>query len=220
MAWRRVGPVLVDAVRLAVGVVGHTSRVAEAKLLTRMVRADFLSVDNGVMGCDANHQLVQRHLSALPADWCVVLEDDAVVSPSWRFQVCAALEVAPEPVVSLYLGRQRPPQYQRQVVQAVAKANTADASWIVGRRMLHAVGYAVRADLMASLNDFDSGLPADERLSAWCSSVAYCWPSLCDHADLPTVVAHRDGQPRVPGRTAYRVGVRDVWTERAVPLGA
>lgn len=185
-----------------------------------MVRADFVSVDNGVLGCDANHVAVQRHLSALPADWYVVLEDDAVVVPDWRRQVAAALEVAPQPVVSLYLGRLRPPQFVSQVVRAVGCANSADASWIVGRRMLHAVGYAIRADLLASLNDFDSALPADERLSAWRSGVAYCWPSLVDHADLPTVVRHRDGQPRQPGRTAYRVGGRDVWTEREVQMTA
>ena len=205
---------------ICVGVVGHTSRVSEAKLLARMVCADFVSVDNGVMGCDANHVAVQQHLAALPGDWAVVLEDDAVVVAGFRVQLAAALEVAPEPVVSLYLGRQRPPQYQRQVVQAVGRANLVDANWIVGRRMLHAVGYAIRCDVLGSLLDFDPPLPSDERLSAWCDRVAYCWPSLVDHADLPTVVAHPDGQARPPGRVAYRVGGRDAWNDTSVDLNA
>lgn len=199
--------------------VAHTARVAEAKLLAGVVRADFVSVDNGVLGCDGNHLSVQRHLAGLPGDWSVVLEDDAVPVAGFRAQLAAALEVAPAPVVSVYLGRQRPPQFVRQVVQAVGRANSVDASWIVGRRMLHAVGYAIRSDVLGSLLEFDSALPSDERISAWADGgVAYCWPSLVDHADLPTVVKHRDRQPRPPGRTAYRVGGRDVWTGRSVPL--
>lgn len=209
-----------NAARLSIGVVAHTARAAESTLLARMVCADFVSVDNGILGCDGNHVAVQTHLAGLPARWAVVLEDDAVVVPDFRVQLAAALEVAPAPVVSLYLGRLRPPQYQRQVVQAVARANSVDASWIVGRRMLHAVGYAIRTDVLGSLLNFESRLPADERVSAWAGGVAYCWPSLVDHADLPTVVQHRDRQPRPPGRTAYRVGGRDVWTERSVPLNA
>lgn len=204
--------------QLRIGVVGHTSRVSEAKRLAKLVGADFVSIDNGILGCDANHNAVQRHLSALPGVWAVVLEDDAVPVDGFRGQLSAALEVAPHPVVSLYIGRMRPPQYQRHVALAVDKATAVDANWIVGRRMLHAVGYAIRMNLLASLLDFDSVLPADEHLSAWCDRVAYCWPSLVDHADLPTVATHPDGQPRPPGRTAWRVGTREHWSARSVAL--
>lgn len=205
---------------IRVGVVAHTSRVAEAKALTRMVGADFVSVDNGILGGDANHVAVQRHLAGLGGDWSVVLEDDAVVVPGFREQLASALEVAPGPVVSLYLGRLRPPQYQRRLGLMTAHADKAGACWLSAPHMLHAVGYAIRRDVLPSLLEFDCDSPADERIGLWRGGepVFYCWPSLVDHADLPTVTAHPDGQVRCPGRVAWRAGVRDVWTDRWIAM--
>lgn len=203
-----------------IGVVAHTVRVADAKSLARQVKADFVAIDNGVLGCDANHLAVLEHLSVMPSTWSVVLEDDAVPVDGFDRQLQRALMFAPSPVVSLYLGRQRPPQYQAGIEAATVAADGADASWIVGSRLFHAVGYAIRTSLLESLLRFTSRLPIDEHISAWAQLnghvVSYTWPSLVDHADTPTIVQHRDGESRPPGRVAWRAGSRQLWTTKSV----
>ena len=206
---------------VAVGIVGHTTRSAHAEALGRRVDG-FVSLDNGQLGCDDHHLSVLERLAGLTAEWAVVLEDDAVPVASFRRNLRAALPLAPSGVVSLYLGQQRPPQYQAAIATAVDAADAADASWIVGSRLLHGVGYAIRSSLLDSLLDFVSILPIDEHISAWAQlhghCVSYIWPSLVDHADLPTIVAHRDGEPRPPGRIAWRTGSREHPTSSSVSL--
>lgn len=206
----------------SIGIVAHTSRTTQAKRLTATVKADFISIDNGLLGCDGNHVAVQRHLSALSSDWSIVLEDDALPVDGFRRQVGKVLGVAPAPVVSLYLGRLRPPHWQKRVGAALASAASTGACWVVGDRLLHAVGYCVRTDLLPDLADFESEFPSDQRVSAWVRarglSVGYSVPSLLDHADGVSVAAHPDGQPRPAGRCAWQVGVRDVWTSTSVAL--
>lgn len=210
-----------------IGVVAHSTRAATAKNLARSIGAQFISIDTGILGCDANHAVVQRHLAGMGGDWSVAIEDDAVPVDGFREQLAAALAAAPTPVVGLYLGRQRPPQYQRRVGLAIDRADLEGAHWIIGSRMLHAVGYAIRTELLPSLLAFDSDLPADEHIGAWARTLAdakapigHCWPSLVDHSDVPTVTAHPDGQPRTPGRVAWRVGTRTAWSSRSVALSA
>jgi len=204
----------------SIGIVAHTSRSSAAKLLSMSVGAQFISVDNGMLGCDANHDAVHRHLAGMGTDWSVVLEDDAVPVDGFRDQLRAVLKVAPAPVVSLYLGRQRPPQYQSRIAAATTKADLVDAHWLTSSRLLHAVGYAIRSELLPDLLEVPLRLPADERIGAWADQTAYCWPSLVDHADMPTIVDHPDGKPRPPGRTAWRTGTRAAWSDLSVPLTA
>ena len=207
---------------IRMGIVGHVVRNRHAEGLARQLGA-FICLDDGTQGCDRNHVSVLDRLDRMPSQWVVALEDDAVLATdNLKAQLRQALPLAPSGLVSLYLGRQRPPQYQPAIATAVRAADDADASWIVGTRLLHAVGYAIRTDLLPSLLDFPLTLPIDEHISAWAQLhghvVSYTWPSLVDHADLPTVVAHRDGEPRPPGRVAWRTGSRDVWTSASVPL--
>lgn len=185
-----------------------------------MVAAGHVSIDDGTLGCDYNHVAVQRHLAELPSAWSVVLEDDAVVADSFRSQLGMVLAAAPCDVVSLYLGRSRPPQYQRHIAQALSGAD--EAHWLVGSRLLHAVGYAIRTELLPSLASFISPLPADARISAWAADVSpigYCLPSIVDHRDGPTVARHPDGHRRTPGRVAWNFGHRSEWRSTSVVLG-
>lgn len=208
---------------IRIGIVGHTARSAEAKRLARQVRADFVSIDNGVLGCDGNHEAVQRHLSALPGEWSVVLEDDAVIDPAtFRQQLGAALAVAPTPIASFYLGKSRPPQYQGRIKAVLPIAQATGAHWLTSSHMLHAVAYAIRTDLLGSLLEFDSDFPADQHIGLWAKTsghrVGYTLPSLCDHADTPTITEHPDGHPRRPGRVAWRVGTRETWSATTAVL--
>jgi len=206
---------------ICVGIVAHTSRADAAHTLFETVGASFLSMDNGRLGCDANHDRVHRRLVSQPSVWSVVLEDDAVPVADFRVQLEQCLANAPEPLVGLYLGRSRPPQYQAAIGRAVQSAQCEDADWVSSDRMYHGVGYAVRTDLLAGLVGWRMGLPVDERISEWASwsglHVAYPFPSLVDHADWPTVIAvHNDGQDRPAGRVAWSAGPHAEWSSKSV----
>lgn len=207
---------------IALGIVAHTSRATAAHALARATAADYLSLDDGHLGCDANHQAVWRHLAGLPSSWSVILEDDAAPVEGFRDQLAAALPMAPAPIVSCYLGRQRPLGWAAKAHAAVQAAEAAGAHWIVAARLLHAVAYALPTRLLGSLLEHQSRRPVDEHISSWARryghTVAYTMPSLVDHSDLPTIVAHPDGAPRPPGRTAWRLGAHRTWTTRSVPL--
>jgi hypothetical protein len=208
---------------LALGIVAHTSRATQAKQLARTIRADFISFDSAnLLGCDGNHRVVQQHLGALGADWAVIVEDDAEPIPRFREQLAAALEVAPSPIVSAYLGQSRPRQWQRRVKDAIDRANQAGAHWIRGDALLHAVAYCVRTELLAGLLQHQSRLPVDQHATSYARlhghSVAYTVGSLCDHADGPTLFDHPDGHPRPPGRKAWQLGGHDTWNTCTVTL--
>ena len=213
---------------ISIGVVAHASRAVAAKDLARRVGAEFVSFDsNGLLGCEGNHANVQRHLLALGSVWSVVVEDDAVPVDGFRAQLAAALAVVPDacPVVGLYLGRLRPPQYQARIAAALEDADALGACWVTAPALLHGVGYAIRSDVLPAVIDYDSGLPADQHIGRCVRKlgalVAYTVPSLVDHADgAPVIVSRPDGASRPPGRVAWRTGSREMWTPVSVALGA
>jgi hypothetical protein len=205
---------------LNIGIVSHTSRASMAKRLAKQVGAQFVAIDNGMLGCDGNHLAVLTHLAALGGPWSIALEDDAVPTDDFINQARAVLDSAPAnvDVVSFYLGRQRPQRFQSLIRTRIPVADSVGAHWMTSSRLLHAVGYAIRTDLIPGLLEFDSDRPIDDRIGAYSGRVGYCWPSLIDHADVPTIVDHPDGQARPSGRTAWRTGTRDVWRSTAVTL--
>ncbi|AIM41049.1 glycosyltransferase [Mycobacterium phage Squirty] len=199
-----------------IGIVAHTKRAEQAHRLMETVGAAYMSIDNGTLGCETNHRKVWQHLTRHNTDWLTVLEDDAIPCNNFRDQLDAALAVAPSPVVSLYLGRERPREYQ----QRIAKAADTTAHWLTCRRLLHAVGIAIHAALVPNmLNQLPNGKPIDEAISAWARhqshTIAYTWPSLVDHADTPSLTGRRGP---APGRVAWRHGDRDQWTNETHPL--
>jgi len=204
-----------------VGIVAHSVRSGEAKALAKTVHADFISLDDGWLGCDDNHEAVQLHLANMPTEWSVILEDDAQPVDSFRNQLVDALAVAPSPIVSLYLGKKRPPHWQPRIKKALK--TVGDASWIQSTHLLHAVGYAIRTQLLPSLLGHQSTLPVDQHITQWARlrghPISYTHPSLVDHKDLPTLVDHPDGQARTAGRVAWTVGTRTEWTSQTVTMG-
>lgn len=200
---------------LNIGVVADRRRGDMGKDLGVRVGASLVSIDNGSLGCTQNHVSVWRHHIENPADWNLVLEDDALPVDDFREQAAAALAVAPAPIVSFYLGR----GYidDRRVENLLVRADLLDNAWLVARgRVSHAVALAVHKDLLADLAD---GLPRgsqpiDRALSLWARrqghQVAYSNPSLVDHADSPSLVS---GHQR-KDRRAWRTGARDVWHDK------
>jgi hypothetical protein len=208
---------------VSLAVVGHIDRLIPATELAANLGA-VLALDHGSTGAVHNHLLAWELTTATPAAWSAVLEDDAAPVEGFAVQIEAALQNAPGPVVSLYLGRARPKLGQAAIPTALARADNAGAHWLTDHRMRHAVAVAMRAEL---LDDWltaapDIDLPIDERLGEWCRQrgyrVAYCLPSLVDHHDWPTLIAHRDRKPRTEARKAWRVGTREHWNARAVRL--
>lgn len=206
-----------------IGIVAHINRTVMAEKLAATTGATIVSYDDGTLGCTTNHLNTWKRLADETGPWKVVLEDDAIPVDGFRGQIDRALSVSPSGIVSLYLGRLRPPQWQHMIQPAIDRAETRNASWLVSRQLLHAVGIAIRTDLLDDmLNTVDESLPIDEAISGWANRrfcrIGYTWPSLIDHADTETLVAHRDGQQREPGRVAWKTGTRDVWTHELVEM--
>ena len=205
-----------------VGIVAHMQRFLTAEELASRTCATYVAYDDGTLGCEGNHRRVWAwHDANTLSPWSVVLEDDAVPATSrFRFDttLAAALNAAPAPIVSLYLGRERPPNWQRRIERAVHQAVDTDCCWITTTRLLHAVGVAVRTELIGDMLDHLDGSvrPIDQAIGDWAHdrghTVAYTVPSLVNHRDLPTLVTHADHTPRTAPRTAWTAGDRARWT--------
>lgn len=208
---------------ISYAVVGHINRILAATDLAHSIGA-VVTLDDGSKGAAANHLEAWRLTATLAAPWAAALEDDAQPVPGFLAQAEQALKVAPEPVVSMYLGRTRPKRWQERIAPAIATADRAGAHWLTATHVLHAVAVAMHASLREDWLDFahSSTLPPDERLTAWCIArghrVAYTHPSLVQHADGPTLVRHANTAGVHGPRKAWRTGTRDTWTDRAVAM--
>lgn len=207
----------------AIGVVAYETRRAMAEQLVADVQAEVINVDGGTLKCGGNHRHVWSKLAELGGrEWSLCLEDDARPVDGFLEQLDQALTVAPSGVVSLYLGRLRPKQFQGQIQAATEKADANDACWIVGPRLYQAVGVAIRTELVEGMVEFTARktyFQIDDAIALWAMRnqhfVAHTWPSLVEHRDVPSV-EHRK---REPGRVAWKVGTRDVWTSESFALG-
>lgn len=211
---------------IGIGIVAHVKRYNAARTLRTEVGAQCVSWDYGCLGASANHLSVWRVLADLDTEWSIVLEDDALPVKDFRTEVAKALDVAPTPVVSLYLGTGSPKCWQTHITRGLAQAQRKGAHWLVCRNMLHAVGIAIRTPLVPNMIRGTQWrtAPIDERITAWSvktlgtQHVSYPVPSLVDHADWPTLINHPDGQRRVAKRVAHQCGTRDKWNDRAIPI--
>lgn len=212
----------------AIGIVAHQKRIDQAKSLYDEVQADAMEVD-GVLrdfGAEKNAQRVWRRLTEHDAEWAICLEDDAVPVEGFRSQLTQALTVAPAPFVSLYLGKGFPRHWQQRYRETLMAASE-DTCWaITSGWILHAVGIAVRAELVPDMLkhlERSVGVPTDQAIGQHARNtkqkVAYTLPSLVDHADGETIHVHQDGQPRTPGRVAWRVGKRPQWNSKTIEMG-
>jgi GR25 family glycosyltransferase involved in LPS biosynthesis len=208
---------------ISTAVVAHEARITAATELAKNLDA-VLTVDDGSLGAEANHLRAWQATGTVDADWALVLEDDAIPVPNFLEQAKQALAVAPAPIVSFYLGKNKPKAWQHRIAQALDQADMAGAHWIDTHYLLHAVAVAMRSDLREDWLDWapHHDFPIDQRLSEWARCrghrIAYSLPSLVDHADWPTLVQHRDRQPRIEPRIAWRTGTRDQWSRRTVTI--
>lgn len=210
---------------VTIGIVAHVARSKQASDLREQVQASYVAYDFGALGCTANHLRVWEHLAQADTPWVLVLEDDALPVNEFRPQLDMALAVAPSPVVSLYLGTGNPTHWQRPIERALNRADKAQAQWLTGKHLLHAVAIAMHTSLVPSMLDSvrHDRVPIDEAISRWIGkqqlSVSYTVPSLCDHADTPSVIGrHPDGRGRTQPRRAWRTGTRSEWRSNTTTL--
>ena len=208
-------------------VVTHPKRIAWANSLAEAVNAEAVIVDKHSWGCETTHLRALEWLGSGTCPWSVVLEDDAVPIPFFRRQLHAMLRVAPTPIVSLYLGRSRPPHWQSSISQTLAAVREKDACFLRCRDLLHAVGYAVHTSLIPEmLVSIGRTTPIDEGISAWAREqgheISMSWPSLVDHRDKGSLITHQDGQDRTEPRKAWYADSREVWepTQAEIPVPA
>lgn len=214
--------------KISIGIVAHTQRKAMAEQLAEQVNADCISFDDPIkhLGCHGNHVRTWTELADADSTYSMVLEDDAVPVHDARHQFELAIKSSPCDVTSVYLGRQRPPQWVTKMERAVHAATQQDSHYILSTHLLHAVGVAIRTDLIRDMLTHTSQrnyLPWDENIGQWCRAtgrtIAYTHGSLVDHRDDMSLISHRDGQARPPGRVAWHIGSRQHWDgERTVQL--
>lgn len=204
-----------------IGIVGHVDRLTRVEALADTVGADYVSVDDGTLGCEGNHRKVRARLAQSDDDWSIVLEDDAVPCDDFIAQLDQVLAVAPTPIVGLYLGRSNPPAWQG----FIGHIQHDPAHWAICSHLLHGVGTAIHTDLVPDMLGHIHGMayPIDDAITDWARAkhlmVGYTRPSLVDHADEPTLIASRyDGGRRDQPRTAWAHGTRACWNRTTVSL--
>lgn len=192
-------------------VVAHHSRIGQAEALAARVGADHVSVDWESHGARWGHLQALLWASARRRRvW--VLEDDAVAPTDFKARAAEWQGRFPGDLVSGYLGRSRPPQYQSEIRRKLAAADRAGLDWITLPTLVHGVCYSLPHDALRSIVQALPQGPADYAVGqAWGRPPIYTIPSLVDHADGLPVERHPDGQTRRPGRTAWRPpkGVQD-----------
>lgn len=197
-------------------VIGHPRREKLANNLAREVQADTISWDIQSKGCSFNHLQAWQWLSEdLDAEWSVVIEDDVVPCNHFRRNLEEAIKHSPEPILSLYLGRGRPPHRQQDIAQVIADP----VSYYTDQELMSTQGYAMRADLFHCRDQVEvrtRRTTIERAISFWGKAsgqrFAYCRQSLVDHRDgLTLITDHGDGQAR-NGKTA-------LWTKDCDPSG-
>ena len=199
---------------IPVAIVSHSIRRIRLQRLSDAVKAEFVAIDDGRLGPGSNHDVAWNWLSDSPNRWSVVLEDDALPVKGFRSQLDMVLKVAPSPIVSLYLGRGRPPQWQTPIQSVIARPE----HFRQASELLHHVGVAMQTHLIPRmLEERDHTLPIDESIGKWARDnaidVSYTHPSIVDHdVQMPTtILVHKSGHSGDDGRRDNPREIRKAW---------
>ena len=193
-------------------IVAHEKRREMATRLQRTIGAEAIVWDNHNQGCEANHAKAWDYMQHATEPWVVFLEDDAVPVDFFREQLAQVLAAATTPIVSLYLGRGRPDQWQLPISSVIG----TEACFIRSDTLLSTVGYAVQTPLLRQMCSevlrlvYMRQIELPEAMTRWAQHhgyrISYSRPSIVDHLDIKPVIdtADRyDGQERTELRKAW-----------------
>ncbi len=217
----------------SIGIVAHHSRWLRAGKLAEHLDADVVAVDyDGRVGAGRNHERCYEWLAETGSPWSVLLEDDAVPVRRFRDQLTQVLTAAPAEagLLSLYLGRWRPPHWQPSIAQVISR----DEHFLSASELLHHVAVAIRTPLIPVMlahiradRRYQVGrLPIDEAIGDFARTagmpVLYSHPSIVNHdTKMPTVIGrHVSQHPTETGqrpaselRQAWAFGTRPSWQD-------
>lgn len=196
---------------ISAAVMAHPDRAKSAKALERQLSAmPFTDVYTIYDDCGSEWDTGSRALKwgIGKADYHVVVQDDAILTPGFYDNLAGAIAAAPhKSLISLYTGKVRP--FGSRVKAAVDKAY--HATWLRHHMLLWGVGIVIPSDHIEPLLDYVSernDLLYDTRLGLFYQGnmipVLYTMPSLVDHDDnLGSLLAHGDtAEPRVAHKLA------------------
>lgn len=212
-----------------IAVVAHTSRQEQAKQLHQNLNADYLTLDDGTLGCRGNHLNAWQWMADNNTQpWSLVLEDDSIPVTDFRNQLEATINARPhhegQPIniLSLYLGTGHPRTKQPAIKRALTKATETNAHWIIDADTNHAVALAIHTPLIPDmLNTLHrTRWEIDRAISQWARRrhhrTAYSIPSLINHQDQTTTTHHN--RTHTTPRTAWTVGTRNTWNNNSIHL--
>ncbi|AXN53550.1 glucosyltransferase [Gordonia phage Fryberger] len=203
-------------------IVAHPSRKERAeKLATLLPQPNTIVMDSDNLGPGENHWRAWVAAYDEDAEWILVVEDDALPIDGFEDELAQVLSNSPSPVVSLYLGQSRPFSWQHGIGETInmLEMQGDSSGWLLCQQMLHGVGIAIRTDLVTDMLTWapmyhtleGRPKPYDEAIGMWCRAmglpIAYPFPSILDHDDTETLVAHVDKRKREVGtRIAWKTG--------------
>lgn len=131
------------------------------------------------------------------ADFHALIQDDALPCSDFLAGLERAIEHVPDDaVISPYLGMGR-----TVPIRWEAMGNAADkvgASWVRTGKLMWGVTIILPVKLIGEMVDWADrrgGIPDDMRVAGWQDrrggEVWYTWPSLVDHAPVPSLTKHR-----------------------------
>lgn len=155
------------------------------------------------------------------ADWHVVIQDDAILSPGLFDNLQGAIATVPQKtLISLYTGKARP--MGKRVQQAVDKVK--DETWLSYWLLMWGVGILLPSSHIEPLIEFvaDRTEPYDTRIGIFYQRnrlpVYYTMPSLVDHNDeMGTLIPGHGTKPGA--RVAHRLATGPViWTKQVITI--
>ncbi len=203
---------------LSAAVMAHPKRREHAEgLASELKKYSFVDVSISYDGIDAgSHQEEwdngKRALLAgvNKADWHVVIQDDAILTPNFYENLQGAIQNVPtRSLISLYTGKPRP--MRKRVQTAVNKVT--DETWLTYWLLMWGVGLVIPSGQIMPMLEFVEGRtePYDTRIGIAYQRnrlpVYYTMPSLVDHNDnidslLPGHGLAKSSEPRVAHRVA------------------
>lgn len=205
------------ATSLSIVVMAHPRRRKMAQSLVREIGDTHVIFDTRDEGEWINGSRAWRFGADLPGTHVLVLQDDAIPVPDLRHEVHKAIDAAPDSPISLYLGTKKPSRWRQNVEVAVSKADIEKPTFLRASHLLHGVGIVLPKKWITPMLQWAeltevSTTPYDQRIGLYLRAsrakpTLYTWPSLVDHAPVPSLVEHADdARLSTDGRVAYRVG--------------